>query len=118
MRSTPSLVAAALLVATVATDALGAASVSFYLLVAGVPLAAAAGLGWFARAVDEGPGAPARARSMLYAGLVAALVLGAAAREPELPAGSVPAEATAALGLALALLAVHAVALLVPGRRS
>jgi hypothetical protein len=105
--------AAALLVATAVSDALGLAGLSFYLLVAAVPATAVAGLVCLARVVDERSG---RAQALLLAGLIAAVVLGAAARSPALAEGAVPGAATAALGLGFALLVAQALLALVPRR--
>jgi hypothetical protein len=113
--------AAALLVATVITDALGYPNASFHLLVAGVPVTAAAGLVCLGRAVDEAEQRAAarggRVQSLLLGLLVVAIVLGAAAREPALREGSVPVSATVALALGLVLLAVQAAIALAPFRR-
>jgi hypothetical protein len=114
-------IAAALLLTTALTDALGYPNASFHLLVAGVPVTAAAGLVCLGRAVDEGgQGTPARRgrlQAVLLALLVVAIVLGAAAREPALSEGSVPPAATVALALGLVLLALQAVIALAPFRR-
>ena len=86
--------AAALLLATAISDALGFAGASFYLLVAGVPLTAAAGLICFACVVDavnEGRmDSLGRLQATLSALLVAAVVIGAAIREPSVASGDVP----------------------------
>lgn len=114
-------VATALLVATVVTDALGYPNASFHLLVAGVPVTAAAGLICLGRAVDEAGRRKAarggRVQSILLALLVVVIVLGAAAREPALREGSVPVAATVALALGFVLLAAQAVIALSPFRR-
>jgi hypothetical protein len=113
--------AAALLLATAISDGLGFAGASFYLLVAGVPLTAAAGLVCFARVVDAVNGGRldllGRFQAMLSALLVAAVVIGAAIREPAVGAGDVPPAATAILGFGFALLVVQALIALVPVRR-
>jgi hypothetical protein len=113
--------AAALLLATAASDALGFAGVSFYLLVAGVPLTAGAGLICFARVVDavnDGRlDALGRLQATLSALLVAAVVIGAAIREPSVASGTIPPAATAILALGFALLVAQALIALVPVRR-
>jgi hypothetical protein len=113
-------VATALLVATLVTDALGYPNASFHLLVAGVPVTAAAGLICLGRAVDEAGRNAARGgrvQSILLALLVVVIVLGAAAREPALREGSVPVAATVALALGFVLLAAQAAIALSPFRR-
>jgi hypothetical protein len=114
--------AAALLLATAISDALGFAGASFYLLLAGVPLTACAGLVCFARVVDAVNGgrvdALGRLQATLSALLVAAVVVGAAIREPAIGADSVPPAATAVLAFGFALLVVQAlIALAAPLRR-
>jgi hypothetical protein len=113
--------AAALLLATAVSDALGFAGASFYLLVAGVPLTAAAGLVCFAHVVDAVNGGRldtlGRLQATLSALLVAAVVIGAAVREPAVGTGDVPPAATAILGFGLALLVLQALIALVPIRR-
>jgi hypothetical protein len=112
---------AALLLATAVSDALGFAGASFYLLVAGVPLTAGAGLICFARVVDavnEGQlDALGRLQATLSALLVAAVVIGAAVREPSVASGDVPPAATAILALGFGLLVAQALIALVPVRR-
>jgi hypothetical protein len=113
--------AAALLLATAASDALGFASASFYFLVAGVPLTAVAGLVCFARVVDAVNGGRVdvlgRLQAALSALLVAAIVIGAAIREPALGSDDVPPEATAALAFGFCLLVLQALVALAPDRR-
>lgn len=113
--------AAALLLATAVSDALGFAGASFYLLVAGVPVTAAAGLVCFARVVDAMNGGRmdslGRVQALLSALLVAAIVIGAAIREPAIGADSVPREATGVLAVGFALLVFQALIALVPIRR-
>jgi hypothetical protein len=112
--------AAALLLATAVSDALGFAGASFYLLVAGVPLTAAAGLICFARVVDavnDGRlDALGRLQATLSALLVAAVVIGAAIREPSVASGTIPPAATAVLALGFGLLLAQALIALVPLR--
>src|SRR5439155_6889109 len=114
-------VAAGLLLATAASDALGFAGASFYLLVAGVPLTAAAGLICFARAMDAVDGGRmdglSRFQAFLSAFLVAAIVIGAAIREPAIATGNVPRAATGLLAFALALLVFQALIALLPVRQ-
>ena len=113
--------AAALLLATAVSDALGFAGASFYLLVAGVPLTAGAGLICFARVVDavnEGRlDSLGRLQATLSALLVAAVVIGAAVREPSVASGTIPPAATAILALGFGLLVAQALIALVPVRR-
>ena len=111
-------VASVLLLATAACDLLGLAGASFYLLVAGVPVAAVAGLLCFGRVVDAGAAdRRGRVQAILLGLLLAAIVLGAAAREPAIDDGSIPRAGTAALGAGLALLVAQALVALVPRRR-
>jgi len=114
-------VTAALLIATAASDALGFAGASFYLLVAGVPLTAVAGLVCFARVIDslnEGRAdVLGRLQALLSALLVGTTVVGAAVREPWVPSGSVPPPATAVLAFGFGLLVLQALIALVPERR-
>jgi hypothetical protein len=113
--------AAALFLATAISDACGFAGASFYLLVAGVPLTAAAGLVCFAHVVDAVNGGRVdmlgRLQASLSALLVATVVLGAAIREPAVGADEVPPAATAILGFGFALLVLQALIALVPVRR-
>jgi hypothetical protein len=113
--------AAALLIATAVSDALGFAGASFYLLVAGVPLTAAAGLMCFARVVDAMNGGQmdglGRLQATLSALLVAAIVIGASIREPALGSDRVPPAATGILALGFALLVLQALIALLPLRR-
>ena len=113
--------AAGLLLATAVSDAFGFASVSFYLLVGGVPLTAIAGLVCFARVVDSVNGGRAdvlgRLQALLSALLVGTIVVGAAVRAPWVPAGSVPSAATAALAFGFGLLIVQALIALAPVRQ-
>jgi hypothetical protein len=113
--------AAALLLATAVSDALGFAGASFYLLVAGVPLTAGAGLLCFARVVDtinDGQvDTLGRLQATLSALLVATVVIGAAIREPSVVTGHVPPSATAVLALGFALLVAQALIALVPAGR-
>jgi hypothetical protein len=112
--------AAVLILATAVSDAFGFASISFYLLVLGVPITAAAGLVCFARVVDAVNGgrmdALGRLQATLSALLVAGIVIGAAVREPFIAAGTVPPEASGALALCFALLVLQALIALVPSR--
>jgi hypothetical protein len=113
--------AACLLLATAASDALGFTGASFYLLVAGVPLTACAGLICFARVVDAVNGGRldllGRLQASLSALLVAAVVVGAAIREPAIGSDSVPPAATAILAFGFALLVVQALIAVLPARR-
>jgi hypothetical protein len=113
--------AAVLLLATAVSDALGFAGASFYLLVVGVPVTAIAGLVCFAHVVDAVNGGRVDLLGRLQAGLsallVAAIVVGAAIREPAIGADTVPPEATAVLGLGFAVLVLQALIALAPLRR-
>lgn len=110
--------AGALLLATAVSDAFGFAGASFYLLVAGVPITATAGLVCFARVVDAVNGGRidplGRLQALLSALLVAVVVVGAAIREPAVGTGDVPPQATAALGFGFGLLVLQALIALVP----
>ena len=112
--------AAALILATAVSDALGFASASFYLLVVGVPVTAAAGLICFARVVDAVNGgrmdALGRLQATLSALLVGGIVIGAAVREPFITAGTIPREASGVLAFCFALLLLQALIALVPSR--
>ena len=112
--------AAAVFLATAVSDALGLAVVSFYLLVAGVPLTAISGLVCFARVVDSVNGGRAdilgRFQALLSALLVGTVVVGAAVREPWVLEGSVPAAASAVLAFGFGLVVVQALMALVPLR--
>jgi hypothetical protein len=113
--------AAGLLLATAVSDALGFAAASFYLLVAGVPLTAIAALVCFGRVVDAVNGGRfdvlGRLQAILSGLLVGTVVVGAAIREPAVPGGSVPPEATGVLAFGFALLVLQALIALVPVRR-
>src|SRR5918996_6648508 len=110
--------AAGLLLVTAVSDALGFAGASFYLLVAGVPLTAGAGLLCFARVVDTVNDGQmdrlGRLQAALSALLVATVVIGAAIREPSVATGHVPPSATGVLALGFALLVAQALIALVP----
>jgi hypothetical protein len=113
--------AAALLLATAISDALGFAGDEKVERRAGVPLTAAAGLICFACVVDamnEGRmDSLGRLQATLSALLVATVVIGAAIREPSVGAGDVPPSATAVLAFGFALLVAQALIALVPIRR-
>jgi hypothetical protein len=113
--------AAGLILLTAVSDAFGLASVSFYLLVVGVPVTAAAGLICFACVVDAVNGgrvdALGRLQASLSALLVAGIVIGAAIREPFIAAGTIPPEAKGVLILCFLVLIVQALIALVPFRR-
>ena len=110
--------AAGLILATAVSDAFGFASLSFYLLVAGVPVTAAAGLICFARVVDAVNGgrmdALGRMQASLSGLLVAGIVIGAAIREPSVAAGSIPPAASGVLAFCFALLVLQALIALAP----
>jgi hypothetical protein len=113
--------AAALILVTAISDAFGLASLSFYLLVVGVPVTAAAGLLCFARVVDAVNGgrmdALGRLQATLSALLVGGIVIGAAIREPSVTTGSVPPAASGVLAFCFALLVLQALLALAPVRR-
>jgi hypothetical protein len=110
--------AAALLLATAVSDAFGFAGASFYLLIAGVPLTAGAGLLCFARVVDTVNDGQVdtlgRVQATLSAVLVATVVIGAAIREPSVASAHVPPSATGTLALGFVLLVAQALIALVP----
>jgi len=112
--------AGALLLAVAVADALGHASASFYLLVLGVPVTAAAGLICLARVVDassEGHrDALGRLQAWLATGLVLTIVVGAAIRGPVVPEGTVPGIASGVLAVSFAILILQALVALVPAR--
>lgn len=112
--------AGALLLAVAVADALGHASASFYLLVLGVPVTAAAGLICFGRVVDaagEGNGdALGRLQAWLATGLVLTIVIGAAIRAPVVPEGVVPGIATGVLAVSFGILVLQALLALAPAR--
>jgi hypothetical protein len=114
-------VAAGLLLTTAVSDALGHAAASFYLLVLGVPLTAAAGLVCFGRVVDAVNGGGGDllggVQAALAGVLVVAVVIGAAVRAPAVPVDRVPFEATALLLLGFAVLVVQALIALAPTPR-
>jgi hypothetical protein len=113
--------AAGLLLATAVSDALGFAAASFYLLVVGVPVNAIAALVCFGHVVDSVNDGRAevlgRLQTLLSACLVGAVVVGAAVREPWVPAGEVPPVATVALAFGFGLLILQALLALVPALR-
>ncbi|HEX5468520.1 MAG TPA: hypothetical protein VFW80_05690 [Gaiellaceae bacterium] len=114
--------AAVLILATAVSDGLGFASASFYLLVVGVPVTAAAGLVCFGRVVDTVNGgrmdALGRLQAALSAVLVGGIVIGAAMREPSLATGSIPSGASGVLGFCFVVLVLQAVIALVPSREA
>jgi hypothetical protein len=113
--------AGALLIAVAVADALGHASASFYLLVLGVPVTAAAGLICFGRVVDassEGsPDVLGRLQACLATLLVLTIVVGAAIRAPVVPEGTVPGIASGVLAVSFGVLVVQALVALAPARR-
>ena len=113
--------AGALLLAVAVSDALGLAAASFYLLVLGVPVTAAAGLICFARVVDASNGGQADALGRLQACLatllVLAIVIGAAIRAPVVPEDVVPRAASGVLAFAFGVLILQALVALAPVRR-
>ena len=113
--------AGALLLAVAVSDALGLAAASFYLLVLGVPVTAAAGLICFARVVDAASGgrgdALGRLQATLATLLVLAIVIGAAIRAPVVPEDVVPGAASGVLAFAFGVLILQALVALAPVRR-
>jgi hypothetical protein len=113
--------AGAVLLAVAVADALGHASASFYLLVLGVPVTAAAGLICFGRVVDassEGsPDALGRLQACLATLLVLTIVVGAAIRAPLVPEGTVPGIASGVLAVSFGVLVAQALVALAPARR-
>lgn len=113
--------AGALLGVTAAADALAAPTAAFYLFLLGIPVSVAAALSTLARGVE----AEARGRSSfiaqveawLAAVLVAAFVVGAAARSPVALVVGTPGLARAALALGFLVLVLLALAALAPVRR-
>jgi hypothetical protein len=113
--------AGALILAVAVSDALGHAEASFYLLVAGVPMTAVAGLACLDRVLDAssgGNGDPlGRLQVLLGALLVLTIVIGAAIRAPVVPEGVVPGLATGALAISFGVLVLQALVALAPVRR-
>lgn len=99
---------AALLLSTAVSDALGFGSISFLLLVLGVPVSAAAGLVCLARVID-GAGPVERLQAALAALLLVAILVGAATRSPAHAEPGAPPFATAALAAAFVFLLLQAV---------
>jgi len=102
-------------------DAVGAATVVFYLFLLGIVVSAAGGLAAFALVVDEANGSEppplARLQGYLSAALVGLFVVGAAARSPVSLELGAPGLTRAALVLALFVLSLQALAALLPSRR-
>jgi hypothetical protein len=113
--------AGALLLAVAVSDALGHAGASFYLLVLGVPLTAAAGLLCFAHVVDAAgggtPDALGRLQAWLATVLVLTIVVGAAIRAPVVPEDVVPGSASGVLAASFGILILQALVALAPTRR-
>jgi hypothetical protein len=105
---------AAVLVLAALSERAGTETATFYLLLAGIPVAAVGALAAVARLVDVGCG---RLEASLAGGLVACFCVGAAARSPVfLDAGSGPV-VLGSLGVGLAFLALLALTALPPLRR-
>lgn len=105
--------AAAVLALAALAERGGAETATFYLFLAGVPVAGVGALAALGRLVDARGG---RWEAALAAGLVASFCIGAAARSPVLlPVGGPAGPAT--LALAFAVLALLAVAVVHPSRR-
>jgi hypothetical protein len=106
--------AAVVLVLAALSERAGSETATFYLLLAGVPLAAVGALVALARLVDVGG---RRLEASLAGGLVVCFCVGAAARSPVfLDAGSGPI-VPVALGAGFAVLALLALAAAAPLRR-
>ena len=103
------LVPVGLVIAAAAADGVGAHGLAFYALLLAVPAAAAAGLEALGRVLD---GAPDHLHALLWALVLALLVVGAAVRAPEVTQGAVPALARSALLGCLGVFCVQAVAAL------
>jgi hypothetical protein len=100
-------VTAGLLFATAVSDALGFASVSFLLLLVGVPLCATAGLVCLARVVDAERDPLGTLQSALAGVLLALFIVGAAARAP-MTAEGIPGLASGVLAFAFLVLLCQA----------
>ncbi len=113
--------AAVLLAATAVADRLGASDAAFYVLLAGIPASGASALAVFGRLVDlanDGRDLTfARLETALAALLLAAFVVGAAARSPVSLVGGAPGLAKLALLLGLSAVVLQALASLAPRPR-
>jgi hypothetical protein len=98
---------AGLLFATAVSDGLGFASVSFLLLLVGVPVCATAGLVCLARVVEAERDPLGTLQSALAGILLTLFIVGAAARAP-MTAEGVPALASGVLALAFLVLLCQA----------
>jgi hypothetical protein len=106
--------AAVVLLLAALSERAGTETTTFYLLLAGVPVAAVGVLMTLARLVDAGRG---RLEASLAGGLVACFCIGAAARSPVfLDAGSGPV-VPVALAAGFAVLALLALTATAPARR-
>jgi hypothetical protein len=103
------LVPVGLVIAAAAADGVGAHGLAFYALLLAVPAAAAAALEAFGRVLD---GATDHLHALLWALVLALLVVGAAVRAPEVTQGVVPGLARSALLGCLGVFCVQAVAAL------
>jgi hypothetical protein len=99
------LTAALVLVAAIA-DAVGSPELSFYALLAAVPIAAACGLAVFGDLLEEDGRI---AQACLWALVLTLVVVGAATRSPALAEGGVPVVGATALTACLALLSLEGV---------
>ena len=113
--------AAVLLAATAVADRVGASDAAFYVLLAGIPASGASALAAFGRLVDlanDGrPRALARLETVLAAILLAAFVVGAAARSPVSLVTGASGLAKLALLLGLSAVVLQALASLAPRPR-
>jgi hypothetical protein len=94
-----------LVIAAAAADGVGAHGLAFYALLAAVPSAAVAALEAFGHVLD---GAGEHLHAFLWTMVLALLVVGAAARAPEVTEGSVPTLARSSLVACLAVFCVQA----------
>src|SRR5215210_2300864 len=93
-----------LVIAAAAADGAGAHGVAFYALLLAVPAAAIAALEAFGHVLD---GADQHLHALLWAVVLALLVIGAAVRSPAIADGAVPALARSALLGCLAIFCVQ-----------
>jgi hypothetical protein len=102
------LLTVALILVAALADTAGAHSVSFYALVAAVPAAAAAALASFGSLLDTRDDTMAALQTLLWALCLALVVMGCAARAPDLETSGLPTFAASTLHATLVVLAVKA----------
>jgi hypothetical protein len=95
-----------LVIAAAAADGAGAHELAFYALLMAVPAAAVVALAEFGEVLE---GAGDQLRAVLWALVLALVVLGAAARAPAVTEGAVPSLARSTLLACLAVFCVQAV---------